>query len=161
VQPGSVANKGFAGADKTFLFEFQMPHESPVGFLADQPALWFLNAKIPYTQQYGDCSCWGTGCGEFDAFEVLANGDTKCKSTFHSTFKGGDSNYFARPADKPVKVAVVFDSASRSVSVKVLDDGVVFGESLTAEDVAGFMSDDSPSAAGVGTLGTSLFAIAS
>jgi hypothetical protein len=34
--------------------------------LADEPAIWMLNAQIPRTTQYGpsDCSCWESGCGE-------------------------------------------------------------------------------------------------
>ncbi|OIW24064.1 hypothetical protein CONLIGDRAFT_564799, partial [Coniochaeta ligniaria NRRL 30616] len=140
VQPGSVAYKGFGGADKTILAEFTMPHENPNGFLADQPAFWALNAKIPRTQQYGGCSCWPE-CGEFDILETLANGDDKCKSTLHAGPRsGGDSNYFDRPVAKSVKVAVVFDSASNSVSVKVLDDSTVFGESLSADDIQGFLT---------------------
>lgn len=159
VQPGSVAYKGFGdgSVDKTFLFEFSMPHEDKNGFMADQPALWFLNSKIPRTQQYGGCSCWPS-CGEFDVFETLANGDDKCKSTFHATFSAGDSNYFDRPVDDTVKVAVVFDSATQSVSVKVIDKGTVFGESLSAGDVSGFLDADGGSSSGKGA---SMFAIAS
>lgn len=160
VQPGSVAYKGFGGADKTILAEFVMPHEDPNGFLADQSAFWALNAKIPRTQQYGGCSCWPE-CGEFDILETLANGDNKCKSTLHAGARsGGDSNYFDRPVTKSVKVAVVFDSASNSVSVKILDDSTVFGESLSAGDIQGFLTADG-GATTPGSKGASLFAIAS
>lgn len=153
VQPGSVAYEGFAGGDKTFLFEFQMPHDqSPAGEQTDVPALWLLNAKIPLTGQYSGCSCWKSGCGEFDVFEVLHSGSTKCKSTFHSTFLGGDSNYFERPVEETVKVAVVFDSGSRSVSVKVLDAGQEFGEGLGVEEVRGFMDDGGAGAGGMKSL---------
>jgi hypothetical protein len=149
VQPGSVGYAGFAGADKVFLFEFQMPHDqSPAGEQTDVPALWLLNAKIPLTGQYSGCSCWQSGCGEFDVFEVLNSGNDKAKSTFHSTFLGGDSNYFQRPVDSSIKVAVVFDSASKSVTVKVLDQSVEFGEGLGADAVKGFMND-TPTTAGV------------
>ena len=57
---------------------------------------------------------------ELDVLEVLAPGGDKAKSTFHSVFSGGDSNYFARPAGGTVTVAVVFDSTAGAVSVKVL-----------------------------------------
>lgn len=161
VQPGSVAYKGFGQGDKTFLVEFQMPHESSGGGdQADMPAFWGLNSKIPRTQQYGGCSCWATGCGEFDFFETLAVGDDKCKSTVHGPNPGGDSNYFDRPVDKTIKAAVVFDSASRSVSVKVLPDSTVYGDSLSADDIAGFLSTDGDASTS-GSKGASLFAIAS
>lgn len=162
VQPGSVAYKGFGQGDKAFLVEFQMPHESTTegGAQADMPAFWALNSKIPRTQQYGGCSCWATGCGEFDFFETLAVGDTKCKSTVHAVNSGGDSNYFDRPVETSIKAAVVFNSASQSVSIKVLDDSTVFGDSLTAEDIAGFLSTNDDVEIS-GSLGASLFAIAS
>lgn len=38
------------------------------------PAIWLLNAHIPRTSQYSNnvnCSCWRSGCGEFDVFEVM------------------------------------------------------------------------------------------
>jgi len=44
-----------------------MPSEATAtGFLADQPAVWMLNANIPRTIEYGEasCSCWESGCGE-------------------------------------------------------------------------------------------------
>lgn len=92
----------------------------PSSSLPDMPALWLLNARIPYTQQYGACSCFATGCGELDVLEVLSPSGTRCKSTFHAAYAGGDSNYFARPLDAPVRVAVVFDGSSGSVSITVL-----------------------------------------
>ncbi|KAH8880072.1 hypothetical protein GQ53DRAFT_788904 [Thozetella sp. PMI_491] len=153
IQPGSVAYKGFGGADKAFLFEFSMPHESgATGAQADMPALWMLNARIPYTGQYSPCSCWKSGCGEFDIFEVLAPGDNKCKSTLHSVYNGGDSNYFSRPVDGTIKLAVVFDSASATVSAKVLDSATQFGDHLTAANLASLMGDG-----GLDGMGSSFF----
>ncbi|KAK5658765.1 hypothetical protein OQA88_1576 [Cercophora sp. LCS_1] len=114
-QPGSVAYTGFGGPDKIFLVDFAMPHAPG----DDMPAIWMLNAKIPYTSQYGACSCWKSGCGEFDVFEVLEKGGTKAKSTFHSVKGGGDSNYFVRPGGV-VRLAVVFDAAAGTVAVKLL-----------------------------------------
>lgn len=151
--------EGFSGHDLTLLFEFQMPHDSS----ADQPALWLLNARIPQTQQYGPCSCWKSGCGEFDVFEVLAPGDAKCKSTFHSVFAAGDPNYFDRPADAPVRVAVAFDGAGTAVSVKVLspggDEGVGTGSfpaTMSAAQVRRLRADDGD---GAGLLASSRFAV--
>ncbi|KAK3393799.1 TOS1 protein [Podospora didyma] len=132
VQPGSVAYKGFAGADKTFLLEFSMPHDpSPPSGAGgyDMPAIWMLNARIPLTSQYTACSCWPS-CGEFDIFETLAEGDTKAKSTFHAGNKksGGDSNYFERPLGGTIRVAVVYDSKLATVSVKVLPKSLGAGD---------------------------------
>ncbi len=172
IQPGSVAYRGFDGADKTFLLEFSMPHD-PVpgqGLNYDMPAVWMLNARIPLTQQYGNCSCWASGCGEFDVFEVLSPGSTKAKSTFHSVFRGGDSNYFERPVDGTIRVAVVYDSGSSSVAVKVLGrggqgegsgSGVAaegeFPEVLTAEEIQGLLRDGE---GGMGQGSSSSFKIA-
>jgi hypothetical protein len=70
------STEAFAGAEKAFFLEFSMPDDGSMdGFNANMPAIWLLNTKIPRTQQYGDCSCWKTGCGEFDIFETLAPGD--------------------------------------------------------------------------------------
>ncbi|RBQ94105.1 hypothetical protein VDGD_20330 [Verticillium dahliae] len=110
-----------------------MPLDGSSGFNADMPATWLLNAKVPRTQQYGDCSCWQTDCGEFDILEVLAPGDTKCKSTFHTNVNGGSSDYFKRPTDGFINVATVFDAASGQVSVKVLNDDVDFATSLSED----------------------------
>lgn len=46
-----------------------MPSEpTATCFLADQPAIWMLNANIPRTIEYGladgNCNCWESGCGE-------------------------------------------------------------------------------------------------
>ena len=63
-----------------FCFEFEMPSDTNGnGYNQDMPAVWLLNAKIPRTLQYGEatCSCWKTGCGELDLFEVLSSGSNK------------------------------------------------------------------------------------
>ncbi|KAJ4181114.1 target of Sbf [Fusarium falciforme] len=117
-----VAYKGFSGANKVFLFHFKMPLDGDRGFNGDMPALWALNARIPRTLQYGGCSCWTTSCGEVDIYEVLASGDTKCKSTFHLEKGAGSSDYFVRPVDKFIKVATVFDGRTSSVAIKELPD---------------------------------------
>ena len=74
-----------------------MPMTGETGFNADMPAIWIMNAKIALTSQYGEnqqCSCWSTGCGELDVFEVLDTGNTRCKSTLHMAPAGGSSDYF-------------------------------------------------------------------
>ncbi|KAJ0160966.1 putative pga52 -like protein [Colletotrichum tanaceti] len=159
-RPGSVAYHGFKGEDSVWLFELNMPLDGTTGFNADMPALWFLNARIPRTAQYNKCSCWPE-CGELDVLEVLAPGDTKCKSTFHSNVPGGSSDYFERPTGEPIKVAVVLDGDSGQVSVKILDDDVDFSIGLSRSQVESWLSADSFSAASLGgkTKRVSLFAL--
>ncbi|KAK6379761.1 target of Sbf [Exophiala oligosperma] len=141
-RPGSVAYHGFGGASKLFLAEFQMPLSGKTGFNADMPAAWMLNAQVPRTQQYGSCSCWQSGCGEFDILEVLNSGNTKCKSTWHGAHSLGSSNWFARPTDKTVKVAVILDGtgSTGTASIVILDDSVSFGDSVDPTSVSGWMS---------------------
>jgi hypothetical protein len=47
----------------------------------------------------------------------------------------GSSDYFKRPADKYIKVAVVFCERTSSVAIKQLDDSFDFGSSLSDEIV--------------------------
>lgn len=126
IQPGAAARKDFPGPNRIFLFEFSMPHSlapNPDGTDPnDKLALWLLNARIPYTQQYDKCSCWDFGYGGFDIFEVVNKHDEKALSTFHLNPLGfGDPNYFRRPSDGPIKVALFMDgNEGGRVSVKVL-----------------------------------------
>ncbi|ODQ44657.1 hypothetical protein PICMEDRAFT_18063 [Pichia membranifaciens NRRL Y-2026] len=141
------AHHGFAGAEKVFVFEFQMPSNSGSSFNGDMPAIWMLNAKIPRTLQYGNsaCSCWSTGCGEFDIFEILSAGSDKLISHLHdgqgstgSYGGGGTSDYFSRPYGSTMKAAVVFQDGN--ISIVVLDDDTTFGSSLSASTVNGWAS---------------------
>ena len=138
---GSVAYHGFGGAQKAFFFEFQMPHDTTSDYnmnLFDQPAIWLLNALIPRTMQYAypsECSCWVSGCGEFDIFEVLdkkSPGNKRAKSTLQggAGISGGDSDYFVRPTDKTIKAVLLKDGDL--MHIKILDDSFSFGSSLTA-----------------------------
>lgn len=137
---GTVAYQGFDGADKIFLFEFSMPFDGAFGFNANMPAIWMLNANIPRTLQYGkaDCSCWTTGCGEFDIAETLHSGSLLMKSTVHTNTPGGDSNYIARPTESTMKLAVIFSSANTEATIQVLPDNVNFDTGLTNEQIAGW-----------------------
>lgn len=119
-----------------------MPLSGDTGFNGDMPAIWLLNAKIPRTQQYGDCSCWNGGCGEADIFEVLTSGSTKAKSTFHFAESIGSSDYFTRPTSNYVKVAVVFQASTATASIKVIDDSTSFAAGLTGDQVATFVDED-------------------
>ncbi|KAI3402513.2 TOS1 [Candida oxycetoniae] len=140
-RPGSVAHHGFGGNAKIFIFEFEMPSDnSGSGFNVDMPAVWMLNAKIPRTLQYGDasCSCWATGCGELDLFEILTAGSNKMISHLHdgqgaakqqtNIGGGGSQDYFARPVSGSFKAAVIF--LGDEIHVVQVDDSTVFGSSL-------------------------------
>ena len=142
VRPGTVAMHGFEGSQKLFLVEFQMPLTGNTGWVQDMPAIWTLNAQIPNTLQYGaaSCSCWVSGCGEWDIFEVLDSGNTKAKSTFHGNPSGGDSNYFNRPTDSTIKAAVIFDGPSNAGHIVVLPDDTLLDDSITGDVVAGWVN---------------------
>jgi hypothetical protein len=115
------------------MFEFQMPSDGATGFNGDMPAIWALNAKIPRTNQYGSCSCWGTGCGELDMFEVLEGATDYVKTHYHASQGGvngkygggGSTDYFSRPFDKCVKAAAIFEEDG-SVTIKLLPDDTEF-----------------------------------
>lgn len=134
VSDGVPGYLGFGGADKMFLFEFGMPSDAAsIGSAnGDMPAIWALNAQIPRSQQYGGCSCWQTGCGELDLFEVLSGGSDYLTTTFHSVLGGGGatSNYFERPTSGTLKAAVVFISATKEIQIIELDADVEFDENL-------------------------------
>ena len=142
VRPGTTAYHGFEGAQKLFLMEFQMPLTGKTGFVQDMPAIWTLNAQIPNTLQYGEasCSCWASGCGEWDIFEVLDSGNTRAKSTFHGNPSGGDSNYFNRPTNSTMKAGVIFDGTANSGHIVVLPDDTVIDNSITGDVVAGWIN---------------------
>ncbi|EEP76627.1 predicted protein [Uncinocarpus reesii 1704] len=143
VRPGTVAYHGFDGASKLFLAEFSMPMTGKTGFNMDMPAAWILNAAIPRTLQYGkpECSCWKSGCGEFDVLEILDSGNTRAKSTLHGHLNGGDSHFFERPTEKAIKVAVVFNAAGSSAHIKILDDDVEFSPVMSSDKVADFCKE--------------------
>ncbi|KAA8894826.1 putative TOS1-like glycosyl hydrolase-domain-containing protein [Sphaerosporella brunnea] len=136
-RPNVPAYRGFDGKNKVFVFEFQMPADGAGGFNGNMPAIWALNAKIPRTNQYGDCSCWGSGCGELDMFEVLQDATDFVTTHYHAAQGGiggkygggGSTDYFKRPFDKCVKAAAIFDDAG-SVTIKILPDNIEFSPSL-------------------------------
>lgn len=119
--------------------------------MSDAPALWFLNAAIPRVLQYGNdrentpCSCWSTGCGEFDAFEVLGTGEERGKSTLHRSgnLEGGDSNYFKRPVGTMVKFAVVWNFPD--IIVMLLADDFEFETVLSDDQVQTLVMYDADS----------------
>ncbi|KAK8074852.1 hypothetical protein PG997_009515 [Apiospora hydei] len=148
-RPGTVAYEGFKGADKVFTFKVTMPSNGKKGWNEDMPAIWLLNGKIPRTGQYHDCSCWKSGCGEFDLIETLASGDTKCKSTFHYTNSIGNSDYLQRPTLGYVNYAVIFSKAHASASIKILADDFNHDVGLTSDQVEAMIVDDAKTPGGV------------
>lgn len=137
---------GFAGALKVFLIEFSMPLTGKRSFNGDMPAIWAMNAQIALTSQYGtnpECSCWTSGCGEFDLFEVLDSGNTRCKSTLHMAPAGGSSDFFVRPTTETITAAIVFDGDNEEAVIRILDGGATFGASLSNADVAGWLGGPS------------------
>lgn len=149
---GIPAYHGFAGTTKMFLFEFTMPEtttkDKEISYY-NMPAIWFLNAKVPRTSQYSSnssCSCWNSGCGELDVFEVL-NGSypLKLSATIHD-YQGTDSinygvaadGYFVRDTSNTMKGGVRFGSDG-TISIFLLDELSV-DESIDASAVSSWIS---------------------
>lgn len=145
---GIPAYEGFYGDVKLFLFEFEAPTETQTNSSSfssyDMPAIWVLNSQIPRQSQYptnSNCSCWASGCGEFDIFEVL-NGTTNDMffSTFH-TFQGVDSistgltqnSYYKRDTNSTMIGGVVFDSDGNTISF--MSSSLSFNDSISASDL--------------------------
>ncbi|CUS24701.1 LAQU0S18e02300g1_1 [Lachancea quebecensis] len=156
---GIPAYHGFSGVTKMFLFEFEMPTETKSNSsfkYYDMPAIWLLNEHIPRTSQYptnANCSCWASGCGEFDIFEVM-NGTERnhLYSTFH-TFQGIEDlgtgiqagGYISRDTSSTMKGGVVFDAKGNTVVF--LSNSTSFNETITPQTLNGlvenFSSDES------------------
>lgn len=139
---GIPAFHGWGGQNKLFVFEFLMPSSSATGFNGDMPAVWMLNAKIPRTLQYGDasCSCWKTGCGELDLFEILSTGSDKCITALHNKQGGsgaGSSDYFTRPTSSTMKAAVIFTESNIHIMTV---DGASFDSVLSSDTVQKWIS---------------------
>lgn len=138
---GIPAYHGFGGSSRIFVFEFEMPSDTVgTAYNQDMPAIWLLNAKIPRTLQYGkaDCSCWESGCGEMDLFEILSPGSDKLISHVHDTQGGGTQDYFVRPVGNTMKAAVVFDADDRTVHIVEVED--TFEATLSESTVNSWLS---------------------
>jgi len=122
-----------------------MPRDSGSGFNVDMSAAWFLNAQIPRTLQYGnaDCSCWTTGCGEWDVFEILSTGSNYLTSTLH-TWQGtgtqygggGCSDYIDRPLTSYMQAAIILSVEDMTMSIVVIEPIGDFGEGLDDSTVS-------------------------
>ena len=123
-----------------------MPLTGKTDFNGDMPGIWLLNAQVPLTSQYGmnpKCSCWTSGCGEFDLFEVLDHGNHRCKSCVHMVPAGGSSDWFMRPTEEPITAAVVFAGKDQGILLKVLDGEQDFDGSFSKDLVDGWMEGKS------------------
>ncbi|CAN6665748.1 probable circularly permuted 1,3-beta-glucanase Tos1p [Trichomonascus vanleenenianus] len=155
-RPGIPAYHGFDGATKMFLFEFSMPHDTSnsVSFNYDMPAVWFLNAQIPRTVQYGEasCSCWTSGCGEFDVFEILNSGNTMLTSHLHTAQGapgnsqyggGGTPDWFQRPTDGTLRAAVIFNGADETISITQISGSGDFASSYDDSTISSWIASQS------------------
>ncbi|EDO18997.1 hypothetical protein Kpol_2002p68 [Vanderwaltozyma polyspora DSM 70294] len=150
---GIPAYYGFGGVTKMFLFEFEMPTETQTNSTSfeyyDLPAIWLLNDQIARTSQYPsntNCSCWSSGCGEFDIFEIM-NGTERNNlySTFH-TYQGiadlgtgiQADGHFSRNTTNTMKGGVVFDSNGDVISF--LSPDIEFNTTYAAEKVIALVS---------------------
>ncbi|CCG21683.1 Pga52 protein [Candida orthopsilosis Co 90-125] len=152
------AYHGFYGTTKMFLFEFKMPNETKTSTKIsnyNMPAIWLLNAQIPRTAQYSqnvNCSCWRSGCGEFDIFEVMNSTEyLHLYSTVHD-YQGTDDietgmaidSYIERDLTGTMVGGVVFDS-NGDVTVWV-SNSTSFDETVAGSDVNQWVNKDSSAA---------------
>ncbi|GEQ72294.1 hypothetical protein JCM33374_g5981 [Metschnikowia sp. JCM 33374] len=142
-RPNSVAMHAFAGAEKIMVFSFTMPADESTSTEGgiDMPAIWLLNAKIPRIGQYLGISCWTSGCGELDLFEVLVNDKNKMVTALHDKQGGngmGSSDYISRPFDTPMKAVVIFYEGE--IHIQVVDSNYQFGSTLSGSQVSSWRS---------------------
>jgi hypothetical protein len=152
-RPEIPAYHGFYGRTKMFLFEFQMPRDNSTSseWVAnlDMPAIWLLNANIPRTSQYSNnvnCSCWRSGCGEFDIFEVKNNTNSlvdRLFTTIHDYQGTGDiemglqvDGFIPRP-EGTVRGGVSFDSKGNAVAW--VSNSTSFDSTISGSDLKGWV----------------------
>ncbi|MCJ1284927.1 target of Sbf [Xylographa opegraphella] len=139
--PGANAHHGWSGAEKVFMIEIQMPASGQTGYLnADMPAFWLLNTQIVNQQQYGKCSCWATGCGEWDIHEILEAGATTGYASMHmgSNYAGTPPQGLPRPTSETMKIAAIVSGGV--AHVEVLSPNTPFGSTLSGAAVAGYIN---------------------
>ncbi|EDO15351.1 hypothetical protein Kpol_457p2 [Vanderwaltozyma polyspora DSM 70294] len=159
-RPSSTpAYHGFSGSDKMFVFEFSMPDDTSGNTGVENynmPAIWFLNAKVPRTMQYGqsECSCWSSGCGEFDIFEIITSSSNELQNDIHdqqgspgsAQGGGGTSGTFSRPKSQTMKGAVIFNGDDSTIHIVKLSDDTSFGSVIDANTVNTWLSASGSSA---------------
>ena len=75
--------------------------------------------------------------------EALNDGSARMKSTLHDNASGGDSDYFDRPTDATMKLAVVFSSSTGSIHIQILPGSTDFSSSITASEIDGLCASSS------------------
>lgn len=133
-----VGKKGWDGDYKVIVFNITMPNKSSGGNNDNLPAIWLLNGQIPRTEQYGECSCWKSGCGEFDLFEAIPDTpDYKLTNQIHANPNTGTGYYFNRPANNYTTFAAIFHGTE--IYLKSLDN-FDFGSSISSATVQSWVS---------------------
>jgi len=134
VRPGTQAHHGWGGTEKVFVFEFSMPDDFSSDFNKNMPSLWLLNQQIVNTLQYGkpECSCWKTGCGELDVFEVLEGNHDSAITAIHGKKEGMGVGSFPRPKTETIKLAVIF--SGNKASIRVLPTSHAFSSRVNTFD---------------------------
>lgn len=145
---GIPAFHGHYGTIKMFVFEFRMPQETKIkkGDVSNwnMPAIWLLHASIPRTSQYPtntNCSCWSSGCGEFDIFEILNNTEsTHLYSTIHDYQGTGyietglaAYGHMERDLNNTMVGGVAFDNSGNAIVW--LSNLTFFNQTISASDV--------------------------
>ncbi|OBA13813.1 uncharacterized protein OGAPODRAFT_41473, partial [Ogataea polymorpha] len=150
---GIPAYHGYYGTTKMFLFQFRAPEEDSVSedtASYNMPAIWLLNAHIPRTAQYptnANCSCWSSGCGEFDIFEILNTTEAlHFYSTIHD-YQGTDDietglaneGYLERTPGAVMMGGVVF--GSDGTATVFLSNSTAFDETISNSDLNSWISN--------------------
>ena len=123
------------------MIEIEMPLSGQTGYLnADMPAFWLLNTQIVNQQQYGKCSCWATGCGEWDIHEILKAGATTGYASMHmgDNYAGTPPQGLTRPTSGTMKIAAIVSGGV--AHVEVLNPNTSFGNTLSGATVAGYIN---------------------
>ena len=106
----------------------------------DAPAFWILNTQIVNQQQYGACSCWESGCGEFDVHEVLTPGASSGYATMHmgTNYHGQAPQGIDRPTSGTHKIAAIITGSN--AYVQVLPDTFSFDSELPSDVMKSLIS---------------------
>ena len=142
-QLSNVSADGFGGKMKMFLAEYSMPYSDKKGPPSwgnknpNAPSFWALNSKVVNTQQYGQCSCWHSGCGEWDIHEVTVEAANNGSTSLHmgSSYAITAPETIPRPCedDKTMKIAAIL--TGDTVHVQVLDNGMSFDDVIKGSTV--------------------------
>lgn len=118
-----------------------MPYVTPTDSkLSNMPAIWLLNANLVNLVQYGGdtCSCWTSGCGELDIFEVIPGDYNSAVTQIHmspdSNLNTGVDGVFARPFNEFITVALIMSDSS--IRIQVVEDHDWSEDSLSQSEIS-------------------------